>query len=47
MSEAIGWLMVVAGVVLGCSAWIAVGAVRLYGRRNRIWKAWRAMTCSR
>ena len=42
MSEAMGWLMVVAGVVLGCSAWIAVGVVRLWSRKTRIYREWAA-----
>jgi hypothetical protein len=41
MSEAMGWLMIVAGVVLGCSAIVALRAGRLYGRKDRLWKAWR------
>ena len=42
ISETTGWVMLVAGLVLGCVSWIALGVVRLWARKDRLYKAWRA-----
>jgi hypothetical protein len=41
-SETTGIWLLVAGLVLGCGSWIAAGVVRLWARKDRLYKAWRA-----
>ena len=41
ISETTGWVMLVAGLVLGCVSWIALGVVHLWCWKARLWRAWR------